>query len=253
MQKLSSWTTTAGSGPLSRLQRINHSSALQAANERAQNEIAVLPATRADDPRGVALRQLREHHQLDAVLLATQACISLRQLYQLESGESSLFYNDALRDQAGRRVSSLLGVEWETLGQTPLQLGLDKAIKVVNLHPAGVAERPAPVTAPAAADATASVVDGAAVQAPVSARNEAAMPMGLQREAAETLTLAPPTNAQIRPTEPSAESTRPRQRSRRRSLLTWSFLILMALLGTATGLFITQEEPLRQFILNLTR
>jgi len=240
MQKLKSWTSSAGTSPLSRTQRLHHSSALLAANTRAQSEIREPATPCADDPRGRALRQLREHHQVDAVQLATQACISLRQLYQLETGEVTLFYNTNLRDQAGRRVASLLGVEWETLGQTPLRMGADKVTKVVNLHPALAVERPAPVNAHAAVDTAAPSANHAQAAPSVAVETS---PIGLQREATETLTLPTPTNAQIRISETTNDPARPRPRRWLRTFMLWT---LSATAGTAIGLLIATQTPLGQ-------
>lgn len=67
------------------------------------------------DPRGRHLRQLRLQQGIDPSLLATQACMSLPQLYELENGGNSRFYSDSLRRQAGRRVAHLLGTDWDAL------------------------------------------------------------------------------------------------------------------------------------------
>ena len=244
MQNVRNWTSSAGNGPLSRTPRIPHSSALLAANTRAQHEIGHPPTPSANDERGHALHQLREHLNIDPVLLATQACISLRQLYQLESGESTLFYNSTLRDQAGRRIANLLGVQWETLGKTPLPIGQDKTHKVVNLHPAlsaipvvpavpVVPSVPAVTTLP---DVTYAVEQTAAEEAP---------PLGLHREATETLTLPTPTNAQIRLPEASPNETATHPSHWPRTLLTWT---LAALAGTATGWLITTQPHLHALI-----
>ena len=87
---------------------------LAQANQRASalHENSGVPGT---DPRGMALRQLRIERQLDPASLATQACISVPQLLQLENGESSLFYSEGLRNQTGRRVAALLGADWDAL------------------------------------------------------------------------------------------------------------------------------------------
>lgn len=68
------------------------------------------------DPRGRQLRQLRQQHNMDPATLASQACLSLRQLEQLETGADSLFYSPGLRNQAGRRVATILGTDWDRLG-----------------------------------------------------------------------------------------------------------------------------------------
>lgn len=67
------------------------------------------------DRQGQALRQLRVQLGIDPSLLATQACMSLSQLYELEDGGNSRFYSDSLRRQAGRRVARLLGADWDNM------------------------------------------------------------------------------------------------------------------------------------------
>lgn len=67
------------------------------------------------DPHGQVLRQLRQAQKLDPSSVATQACISLGQLYELETGGRRLFYSEALRTQAARRVASLLHSDWDAI------------------------------------------------------------------------------------------------------------------------------------------
>jgi hypothetical protein len=77
------------------------------------------------DPHGQVLRQLRQYQQRSPSEIATLACISLGQLYELETGGQRLFYSQALRQQASRRVAQLLGSDWDDIvaGKvTPLQL-----------------------------------------------------------------------------------------------------------------------------------
>ncbi len=104
---------------LARARRTEPQGALLAANTRAQTELTWTADPACQDVRGQTLRLLRMQQSIDPVVLATQACISLRQLHQLESGETSLFYSPGLRNQAGRRVATLLGANWDDLGQTP--------------------------------------------------------------------------------------------------------------------------------------
>lgn len=88
--------------------------ALARANALAYARLGQPPAS-GQDARGHALRLLRHQSQVDPVDLATRACLSLRQLYQLENGEDSLFYSQSLRNQAARRVTRLLGANWDQL------------------------------------------------------------------------------------------------------------------------------------------
>jgi len=123
MSNLKSWSSPESGSVLARGQRKAPHGALLAANTRALAEIGPLPEPVDQDVRGQALRQLRMQKGWDAVSLATQACISLRQLQQLETGEHSLFYSAGLRNQAGRRVAALLGAQWDELDSAlmPLQ------------------------------------------------------------------------------------------------------------------------------------
>lgn len=89
---------------------------LQIANCRALKHLGS-PIDTTTDPKGRVLRQLRLQLGVDPSLLATQACMSLSQLYELESGGISRFYSDSLRRQAGRRVAHLLGTDWDRMAQ----------------------------------------------------------------------------------------------------------------------------------------
>lgn len=71
------------------------------------------------DPHGQCLRQARLVQQKDPADLSTQACISLAQLYNIESGCSDLFYTPELAVQAKKRVARLLGKDWETIASGP--------------------------------------------------------------------------------------------------------------------------------------
>ena len=99
-----------------------HGGALMTANAQAQTRLGQPPAS-GQDVQGHALRQLRLAQGVDPAELATRACLSLRQLYQLESGEHTLFYSTSLRNQAGRRVAALLGADWAQLAQAQDQAG----------------------------------------------------------------------------------------------------------------------------------
>lgn len=67
------------------------------------------------DLHGQRLRQARISQQKNPADLATQACISLAQLYALESGSCDLFYTPQLALQAKRRIALLLGKDWDSL------------------------------------------------------------------------------------------------------------------------------------------
>jgi hypothetical protein len=68
----------------------------------------------ACDPK--YLRQLREAAGLDLVVLARTACLSAAQVRQLETeGSDSLFYSDAIKRQAYKRLLMILGAEPPTV------------------------------------------------------------------------------------------------------------------------------------------
>jgi hypothetical protein len=78
------------------------------------------------------LRELREAAGMDLVVLARTACLSVAQVRQLESDHNdSLFYSDAIKRQAYKRLLMILGAEPPTI-QVPQDL-LD-AVKVADAH-----------------------------------------------------------------------------------------------------------------------
>lgn len=88
---------------------------LAQANERARSRLDYDNVATSSDPRGRLLRLQRLERKIDPATLATQACISLPQLYQIEIGECTLFYSQGLKHQAARRVAALLGLDWDAL------------------------------------------------------------------------------------------------------------------------------------------
>ena len=84
------------------------------------------------DMKGQVLRQLRLTQNLDPALLATEACISVAQLYEIEKGVDSLFYSDNLRQQAARRIAQLLGIDWDQIDES--FAGMQTATNVVTLQ-----------------------------------------------------------------------------------------------------------------------
>lgn len=58
---------------------------------------------------GERLRELREQKGLDITFLARRLAFSVAQLEQLENNESSLFYSEAIRVAAARKVAEFLG------------------------------------------------------------------------------------------------------------------------------------------------
>ncbi|MFY7871541.1 MAG: helix-turn-helix domain-containing protein [Limnohabitans sp.] len=87
---------------------------LEQANQTSL-ELNGLQEQPSKDPHGQILRQLRQSQHRSPSDIATLACISLGQLYELETGGNRLFYSDALRQQAARRVAQLLNSRWEDI------------------------------------------------------------------------------------------------------------------------------------------
>ena len=78
------------------------------------------------------LRQLREAAGMDLVVLARAACLSVAQVRQLESNDNdSLFYSDAIKRQAYKRLWMILGAEPPTV---ELPQELRDAGKVADAH-----------------------------------------------------------------------------------------------------------------------
>lgn len=96
--------------------------------------------TPSSDPQGNALRQLRLDKGIDPSLLATQACISLAQLYEIETGQGELFYSAMLREQTARRIARLLNTEWN--GQTVRHQAPPSGTNVVHLPRPGTSGFP---------------------------------------------------------------------------------------------------------------
>ena len=68
-----------------------------------------------DDPFGRVLRRLRIHKGLEAYVVASKACITVWQLYELETGKDTLFYTPGLRIKAAQRVAEFLGTDWSEI------------------------------------------------------------------------------------------------------------------------------------------
>jgi transcriptional regulator with XRE-family HTH domain len=75
-----------------------------------------------DDPFGRVLRRLRIHKGLQASVVASQACITVWQLYELETGKDTLFYTPGLRLKAAQRVAEFLGTDWSEILQGRVRL-----------------------------------------------------------------------------------------------------------------------------------
>jgi len=75
--------------------------------------------------RGELLREWRLANNLETGVLARKAILSKGQILQLESGETSLFYSQAIQEKAARKVALLLG------GDPDLVIKADEPIDAV--------------------------------------------------------------------------------------------------------------------------
>lgn len=173
------------------------------------------------DPKGRLLRQLRLNAGLDPSDLATRACISLAQLYEIETGSNTLFYSTSLREQAARRVARLLSTDWDNLGTMPHALQCNS--NVVKLQ--------WPCTSKLASAATNRPITSAAE--PEDEDQEPA-PLGLSTPCASTIQSAQ---------QQAAETQQPRPRSRWASIMIWMLVAL--LLSAATFHAINEWSPYR--------
>lgn len=76
----------------------------------------------SSDEKGGILRRIRLDRGIDPALLATESCISLAQLYAIETGEEGLFYSAYLREHTARRVANLLKADWNNLSAQHLTI-----------------------------------------------------------------------------------------------------------------------------------
>ncbi len=116
---------------------------LLSANKSSQMFIGT-QSMETDDPFGSVLRKLRIQQGLDPSEVAAYACITVWQLYELETGKDALFYTPGLRKRAAERVASFLKSDWaaicegrvtvRTLQETPVQLHLIASRR--QAHPA---------------------------------------------------------------------------------------------------------------------
>jgi hypothetical protein len=176
-----------------------HSRTLQNANREALHLLG-LPMNTTGDPKGRVLRQLRLQLSLDPSLLATQACMSLSQLYELEDGGNSRFYSDSLRRQAGRRVARLLGADWDRM-ELEEKSKAPTPSNVVQLQRPSVHVADNVPTTPEIVEVKVRVmpeqahsVTSIAQETPVmdSINSDQAVSMGLEAPAVEVLLVAPP-------------------------------------------------------------
>ncbi|MEY3613408.1 MAG: hypothetical protein RJB14_3130 [Pseudomonadota bacterium] len=111
------------------------------ANQHSQIFIG-LQSEETDDPSGSVLRKLRIQQGLDPAVVATHACISVWQLYELETGKSTLFYTPVLRTRAAERVARFLQSDWTEIcqgrvtakSQTQVQQAATAPLQLIASH-----------------------------------------------------------------------------------------------------------------------
>lgn len=181
---------------------------LQTANNEALHILGQATNT-PGDPKGRVLRQLRLQLGIDPSILATQACMSLSQLYELEEGGVSLFYSDSLRRQAGRRVAHLLGADWDCLTLDPREISDAKTSNVVPLQRPGIPVVTAPIASvPIQPSVAMSQSITTSTDEPRHTTDEdQAVHIGLTTPASETLLVEPATRPYIASSSHTQEKT----------------------------------------------
>jgi hypothetical protein len=212
---------------------------LQTANKEALNHLG-LPSETPGDPKGRVLRQLRLQIGIDPSLLATQACMSLSQLYELEDGGNSRFYSDSLRRQAGRRVARLLGADWDNMELAERNF-VHTSSNVVPLQRPIVSPVPAQVAEPKQqTDPTQdqSITMAADHKLSIAPQHESqALFMGLATPALETVLVEPNSHPYILSTPAAQKSS---------SFLRTVLVLLMVIsLGVAAAYVFVEYSPYR--------
>lgn len=105
------------------------------ANKSSQKFIG-LQNTETDDPFGGVLRKLRIQQGLDPSVVASNACITVWQLYELETGQDTLFYTPGLRTRAAERVAAFLNSDWNDICQGRFMVRVLQEVPV-QLHLVG--------------------------------------------------------------------------------------------------------------------
>lgn len=213
---------------------------LQTANKEALNHLG-LPSDTPGDPKGRILRQLRLQVGIDPSLLATQACMSLSQLYELEDGGNSRFYSESLRRQAGRRVARLLGADWDNMELEERNFSSTSS-NVVPLQRPGTMSVPAPVVEAKvrseAEHVQAITMSPDHTPTAVANQDSQALFMGLATPALETVLVDPQST-------PYAYSVPPAKKSS--AWRTFFVLLTVIFLGVAGAFAFVEFSPYRLY------
>lgn len=181
------------------------------------------------DPKGKVLRQLRLNAGLDPCELATRACISLAQLYEIEKGLTTRFYSASLREQAAKRVARLLCTDWQSLATT--EHGSQSNSNVVQLQ-WHCESKVAPVVA------LSQPTHGDAEQEMPSYlhHHQGPTPLGLSTPCASTMQSAG---------NQATDKEQPPPKSRWTTVMLW--LLLSVLVGAATVHAVNEWSPYRLY------
>ena len=181
------------------------------------------------DPKGKVLRQLRLNAGLDPCDLATRACISLAQLYEIEKGLTTRFYSNSLREQAAKRVAQLLCTDWQSLTSTGTETDFQTNSNVVQLQ------------WPCASKGASVAASSGPVHGSTEAENQdhpsrqhVQTPLGLSTPCASSVQ-----TVQHQPTQ----IEQPHQKSRALKVMFW--LVLIMLVSVAAAHAINEWSPYR--------
>ena len=178
------------------------------------------------DPKGKVLRQLRLNAGLDPSELATRACISLAQLYEIEMGLTTRFYSTSLREQAAKRVAQILCADWHNLATDH---DIHNSNNVVKLQwPSG--NKGASVAAPF----TSPLSEAQPQRHGRLPHHDSPAPLGLSTPCASTVE-----TAQIE----STEKEQPHPSSRWVKVVFWTLLSMLAVAATVHA--INEWSPYR--------
>lgn len=241
MQDLKLSTPSRSLGLMGRTALPGQARTLQKANQSALAQLGAGSDT-PGDPKGRVLRHLRLQQGIDPSSLATRACMSLSQLYELENGGHSRFYSESLRRQAGRRVAKLLGADWDDMEMAP-DRPAQVTSNVVHLphpahqHLAKKSDTPAnhPSTQSTADTSTNHLSDDLCDKA--TAHDDSPVGLGLSAPASETLLVQAP------PAQTSTSQAKKKFLSGWRTVLTaWSMF------AAAAGIYLfAQYSPYRLY------
>jgi len=93
---------------------------------------------------GALLRERREAKGWAQTDLATRACLSLRQVRQIEDGGNSSFYSESVKATAARKIATLLGLAPESayVQDQVLSTALSPASEPLPLADGEIAQAP---------------------------------------------------------------------------------------------------------------